>query len=220
MLDVSMSILAAEEYSWFKILVFMGGSVGYLLWVMSVVLVALIIRYFINIRRTNIVPDVTKQQIQELFQAKQYREVIELTSQKADLLSYAIHSALKEAPHGYPAMERAMEEASEERTTVMLRSLEWLNLLGNIGPMLGLFGTVQGMIGAFFTIVKVGSPDPASLAHDIGIALVTTFLGLQVAIPALTVYAWMRNRVDALSSEAMVVAQEMISAFRPTARKQ
>ena len=98
----------------------------------------------------------------------------------------------------------------------MLRKIEWLNLMGNITPMLGLLGTVWGMILAFMEIVKAqGMPAPANLAKSIGIALVTTLLGLMVAIPSLSVFAVLRNRIDALSNQVVMEAQEMISTFRP-----
>lgn len=205
--------------NYLEILVVGGGVIGWIIWLISILVVALAINYFMAIRRTNILPDEAKLQIVELFEAKQYREAIDLTEMQPDFLSYIVHEALTEAPHGYPAMERAMEEAAEERTTKMLRSLEWMNLIGNIGPMLGLLGTVWGMIGAFFKIVEFGSPDPAKLAGDIGVALVTTLLGLAVSIPALSIFAIMRNRIDALTSEAILTAQELISTFRPAAKR-
>jgi biopolymer transport protein ExbB len=204
------------EFNYFKVIFMGGGGIGYLIWGISVVTVALIVQYLITIRRANIMPMLVHMQIQELFENKQYREAIEITAAEPSFLSYVIHAALADAAHGYPAMERAMEEAAEERTTKLLRNIEWLNLIGNVGPMLGLLGTVWGMIGAFFRIVqKGGVPNPADLAGDIGIALVTTLLGLSVAIPALAVYAIMRNRIDSLTSEAVVAAQALISNFRP-----
>jgi biopolymer transport protein ExbB len=220
MIDLGMLAQGTGEgVNYFKVLVTGGGGIGYIIWAISVVTVALSIMYFINVRRINILPDLMRVQIEEMFGGKQYREVIDLTAAQPDFLSYVIHAALTEAPHGYPAMERAMEEAAEERTTKLLRNIEWLNLIGNIGPMLGLLGTVWGMIGAFFKIVEEGSADPTKLADSIGVALVTTLLGLAVAIPALSVYAIMRNRIDALTSEAMMASQELISTFRPTAKK-
>ncbi|MDY6914010.1 MAG: MotA/TolQ/ExbB proton channel family protein [Planctomycetota bacterium] len=203
--------------NYFSILVWPGGGlIGMILWLLSVVMVAISVEYFISIRRVNILPDDIRDQVGEFFGNKQYREAIELTVNDPSLLSYMVHAALTEAANGYSAMERAMEEASEERTTKLLRHIEWLNLLGNIGPMLGLLGTVWGMIQAFFKIVeKGGMPDPKALAGSIGIALVTTLLGLGVAIPALSVYSIMRSRIDTLTSEAMVVSQELISNFRP-----
>jgi len=205
-----------QEVSYFRMLFIECGPIGYLLWFLSIVTVAVIIQYFVTIRRAIIMPDTIRSQINSLFENKQYREVIDLTAQEPSYLSYIVHAALAESPHGYASMERAMEEASEERTTKLLRRIEWLNLLGNISPMLGLMGTVWGMIGAFIKIWQVGgTPDPADLANSIGTALVTTLLGLAVAIPSLSVYAIMRNRIDAMTSEAMVASQDLISAFRP-----
>lgn len=204
------------EGSYFEIMVWGGEWIGAIIWLISVVTVGLIIRYITMIRRSTILPEMLRGQIQELFEAKGYRDAIELTGEDPSFLGYVVHAGLAEASHGYPAMERAMEEASEERTTKFLRGIEWLNLIGNIGPMLGLLGTVWGMIRVFFTIVgEGGMPDPAKLAGGVGVALVTTLLGLGVAIPALAAYAILRNRIDALTSEAMVASQDLISAFRP-----
>ena len=183
---------------------------------MSVLTLAIIVQYMITIRRDNILPPAVLGQIRELFDEKQYGEAIEITASEPSFLSYVIHAGLSDASHGYPAMERAMEEAAEERTTKLLRQIEWLNLIGNISPMLGLFGTVWGMIMAFQQLaVSGGTADPSELADSIGVALVTTLLGLAIAIPALAVYAMMSNRVDAVTSESMVAAQDLISTFRP-----
>ena len=209
----------AESFSMFRVLFVRCGAIGWLLWALSIVTVALIVQYLITVRRGNILPDVLREQIQGMFDNRQYREVIDLTETEPSFLSYVIHAALAEAAHGYPAMERAMEEAAEERTTRLLRSIEWLNLLGNVGPMLGLMGTVWGMILAFFKMVeKAGAVNAADLAGEIGVALVTTLLGLGVAIPALTIFSIMRNKIDALTSEAMMTSQELISAFRPAGK--
>lgn len=219
-MDFAMLLAQEESRNLFTILVKDGGPIGWFIWGVSFVMLGMSIHFFIQIRRMNILPDMIRAQIEELFENKQYREVIDMTADQTDFLSYVMHAALTEAPHGYPAMERAMEEAAEERTTKMLRNIEWLNLIGNVGPMLGLMGTVWGMIQTFFAIVeKGGQPQPADLADSIGVALVTTLLGLIVAIPAMSFYAFLRNRIDALTSEAMLASQELISTFRPTAKK-
>ncbi len=211
--------MAESQSSMVEILFVRCGVIGWLLWLLSIVTVALIVQYAITICRANILPTLLREQIQGMFENRQYREVIDLTETEPSFLSCVIHAALAEAAHGYPAMERAMEEAAEERTTKLLRSIEWLNLLGNVGPMLGLMGTVWGMILAFFTMVdRGGDVNAADLAGDIGVALVTTLLGLSVAIPALTVFSIMRNKIDALTSETMMTSQELVSAFRPAGK--
>ncbi len=209
-----------DETSMMEILFLQCGEIGYVLWALSLVTLSVIIEYFISIRRANIIPDGLRARVEELFEKKQYRDVIELTADDESYLGYTINAALSEAARGYGAMERALDEAAEERTSKLLRKVEWLNLIGNVSPMLGLMGTVWGMIGAFFTIVSQGgSPDAGALAGDIGVALVTTLLGLAVAIPSMAVYGVMRNRIANLSADAILVAEDLISAFRPGGAK-
>lgn len=208
------------QISYFDWFVIGGGGIGWLIMVIDVASVALAIEYFISIRRTTLVPDLVRAQVMQMVENKQYRELIEFTASEPSFLSYVVHQALSEAGRGYAAMEEALEDAAEERSNKLLRKIEMLNLAGNVAPMLGLLGTVYGMILAFAVIVaRGGSPDPKYLAQSVGIALVTTFWGLVVAIPALAVYTFMRGRIDALSGEVMSVAQEVISTFRPGAAK-
>ena len=98
------------------------------------------------------------------------------------------------------AAERAAVECAARR----FRTLEPLHVLAQISPMVGLFGTVYGMIVAFQAVAASGGQaDPALLAGGIGTALVTTFWGLVVAVPALLAYALLRNRVDTALASAL-----------------
>lgn len=214
-------LLGAVSMSYLQILVWPGGGyVGMVLWMMSIVMVAVIVQNFLIVRRTIVMPDLIRQQVQEFFANKQYREAIQLTSNEPSFYSYVVHAGLSQAPYGYAAMARAVAEATDERTSKLLRGAEWLNLLGNIGPMVGLLGTVWGLIMTFFAIVKAGGmPKPEDLAGAIGIKLVCTLLGLVIAIPSLGVYGIMRNRIDTLSAETLVAAQELIGTFKPGAKK-
>ena len=207
-----MSMLAMN---WAEILFVTPGWPGWVLWLMSFIMLAIIIQNFLAIRRRNIVPPQAHDQIRVFLEGKQYREAIESTTQGQDYLSFIMHAALLEAPHGFGAMERAMGEAAEERTAKMLRYTEWLNLMGNLGPMLGLLGTVWGLIKTFFKIVEAGGiPDPGKLAGAIGIKLVCTLLGLAIAIPALGVYGTMRNRIDTMTAEAQTAGRDMLGIVR------
>ena len=212
--------MLAADINYFQVLVVGGGPIGWLLWGINFLTWVLIIKFLVEIRRETILPELTRGQIEELFEARQYRDVLEVTEHDPSFLAHIVHSSLAQANYGYAAMERSMEEAAEERTTKMLRGIEWLSLIGNIGPMLGLMGTVWGMILAFQEIVAAGgTPKPADLAGSISIALVTTLLGLVVAVPALSGYAVLRNRIDATCSEALVVSQDFISTFRPAPKR-
>ena len=92
--------------------------------------------------------------------------------------------------------------------------LSYMALIGNISPMIGLFGTVQGMIGSFRAIATGGStPDPSRLAEGISTALFTTLVGLAIAIPAIAAYNILRNRVARLLLEVGVTSENLMSRF-------
>ncbi|MSQ91153.1 MAG: MotA/TolQ/ExbB proton channel family protein [Phycisphaerales bacterium] len=115
-------------------------------------------------------------------------------------------AAIDTLPLGRSGAVDAAEQTAEECAARRFRSIEILNVLAQVSPMIGLFGTVYGMIVAFQTVAATGGQaDPALLAGGIGTALVTTFWGLVVAIPALLVYATVRNGIDALIAEALEV---------------
>jgi len=81
--------------------------------------------------------------------------------------------------------------------------------------MLGLLGTVQGMIGAFKKISGTAAPKPGELAGEIQLALVTTFLGLLVAIPVMCIFQFFKNRVQRIVLEVGAISGELMARFRP-----
>ena len=91
-----------------------------------------------------------------------------------------------------------MQEVGEEENMRLEHRLSYLALIGTLSPMIGLLGTVDGMISSFKLIANTatGAPDPQALAQGISTALFTTFIGLVLAIPALAAYNLLRNRVS------------------------
>jgi biopolymer transport protein ExbB len=136
-------------------------------------------------------------------------------SSGSDLVSKAFVSAITQArqPGSDKNQLRLLAaESLNEQALVLLRKIEWFNIIGNVAPMIGLFGTVFGMIKAFNLLgVSGGQPRPDQLAAAISIALITTFWGLLVAIPSLAIYGIFRTRIEALVSEA---ALEIEALFR------
>jgi biopolymer transport protein ExbB len=167
-------------------------------------------------QRKAYVPAGVVDQVRRHMTANRFREAIELTAADESFFSKVLNAALREASHGYSAVIRALEESSDELTTIRLRRVEYLNILAQVSPMIGLFGTVWGMILAFHAIVIAGgNADPVLLAGGIGTALTTTFWGLIIAIPALASYALIRNRIDELTTEATRAAEELLNEIRP-----
>jgi biopolymer transport protein ExbB len=205
------------EINYFQRFIRDGGLITWLILLpTSMATGALVTQGLLNIRRATMIPDDVREEIQTLFDKRMYREAVEYTAGEPSLLSHTIHAGLGSASQGHHTMTETMVQANEDRITLMLRRIEYLNLIGNISPMVGLFGTVFGMIKAFNAIVAVGgAPEPSKLADGISTALVTTFWGLLIAIPSLFFYALFRNRVEALGEECAVVAEEMLAVFRP-----
>jgi len=167
-------------------------------------------------QRKGIVPPGVVKEVKRMMQQGQYREALNMTGKDESYFCQVLHSALREANHGFGAVIRALEQSSDELTTIRLRRIEYLNVLGQVSPMIGLFGTVYGMILAFQAIVVTGgNADPVMLAGGIATALITTFWGLVVAIPALAGYAIIRNKIDELTTEATLTAEAILNQFRP-----
>ncbi len=195
-----------------------GGWVGLLIVLLSMVAVGFIVEHFMTIRKTVLMPDAVVDDLERMIAQGQVDDAIEYCH---ELHNYSLASSVilagleryKGSEFGFAEYKSAVEEEGEAQTARLYRKTEVLGLIGAIAPMLGLTGTVLGMLLMFITFGT--ETDANEMGEKIGIALVTTLLGLGVAIPALSSYAILRNRVDALSSEAMVASQDLIAGFHP-----
>ena len=210
---ISRKIVPGSEEKRIEIL---GSLIIWFLLLLSVLSIGLIGYMAATNQRKSLLPAGVVGEVKKLLADGKYREAMDLTEREQSFFSHVLHAALREAGHGFAVMARSLEQTADELTTDRLRRIEYLNVLGQVSPMIGLFGTVYGMILAFQAIVVAGgNADPVLLAGGIGTALTTTFWGLVVAIPALAGYAIVRNKIDALTAEATLLAEEMIGQFRP-----
>ncbi len=194
----------------------LGSFIIWLLLGLSILSIGLIGNLVMTNQRKMIVPPAIVDETRRLLAAGDYRGALELTARDASDFSRILRAALNDASRGFAAVIRSLEQTADELATVRHRRIEYLNVLGQVSPMIGLFGTVYGMILAFQAIVAAGgNADPVLLAGGIGTALTTTFWGLVVAIPALTAYGVIRNKIDELSTEATLTAEDLLKQFRP-----
>ncbi|MEI7878844.1 MAG: MotA/TolQ/ExbB proton channel family protein [Planctomycetota bacterium] len=193
-----------------------GSMMIWLLLLLSVAnVVFIIIGANENARRSQL-PDRAAIDMSELISAGRYQDAIKRAAAGEDDFSRILSRGLEHAPDGVEAMTHAAEQTADDLLAARLRGLERLNVLGQVAPMIGLFGTVYGMIVAFQTIASTGgAADPAMLAGGIGTALVTTFWGLLIAIPATSAYALLRNRAIAISDQALAQVDDLLAMFRP-----
>lgn len=207
-----------DDLQFFDFFVRKGGYITMGLIALSLVTVSLIVEHFASIRRATMLPVEATQHIKGLIEEKKYLEAIQFSAEEPSMMGSVINAGLLEASNGYAAMERAVEETLEERAARLMRKTEYLSVIGNVAPMIGLFGTVYGMILLFASIHQAAAfPPPRVVADKIAVALITTFWGLLIAIFALSFFAIFRNRIDVLTAECALAADRILSVFKPGA---
>lgn len=200
-------------------IVFSGGWVGVLIMLLllalSITAAYLVIDHLLTIRRNEIMPDGLSDHVRQLLATGHLTEANQACRTTPSFLSFVLLNGLAEIEGGWPAVEKAMEDATTEQSARLFRKIEYLSVIGNIAPMVGLLGTVTGMIFAFQRVaVTQGSAGAADLAEGIYQALVTTVGGLLVAIPSLGAFAIFRNRVDQFVAEAAYMAQHALAPLK------
>ena len=193
-----------------------AGFVGLLIILMSIVGGALSITFAFQLRRDVLVPPEVLGHVEQLFEDEEYEVAFHLCDATPSILSQVVSGGLSKIEEGYEPMSDTMVEVLEMESTKLHQKVGYLSLLGNLSPMIGLLGTVYGMIVTFNKIAnsKV-QPSPTELADGISIALGTTFLGLCVAIPMTAIYVYFRNKVIQVVTEVGAACEELMSRFKP-----
>lgn len=192
-----------------------GGTIGYIIMLLGVVALALSIENFLSMRRAVVMPPLVLADVEECFEKEEYEQAITICEEQPTFFTNVVAAGLGRVSSGYAQMEEAMADASDEASTKLQQKLGLLNLIANIAPMLGLLGTVQGMISAFQKIAMSGAPRPDELANSIQLALVTTAQGLIVAIPIMCIHLFLKNKVQKMVLEVGAVKNELMARFKP-----
>ncbi|MFW6171155.1 MAG: MotA/TolQ/ExbB proton channel family protein [Planctomycetota bacterium] len=185
-----------------------GGLVGLLIGLLSVVSLGFIIEHSLSIRRNALIPEEVAGELEGLIEEGKIDAAIEAGEDPSNesLVADVVLAGLrryKSSEFGFAEYKAAVEEAGEDQTGRLYRKTEVLGVIGAIAPMLGLTGTVLGMIEAFNQIAATGgTARPDELAGGIGKALVTTLMGLIVAIPTMIAFSFFRNKIDSIVAEA------------------
>lgn len=182
---------------------------------LSFTFVALIVMNVLTLRRSAIVP----LQLVEAFEAhlneKRYQEAYDLAKNDDSFLGHVLSAGLGKLSAGYPQAIEAMQEVGEEETMKLEHRLGYIALIGTVSPMVGLLGTVDGMVASFQVIASsTTQPKPSELAEGISMALITTLVGLWLAIPAIALFGIMRNRMARLTLEVGILSEGLMGRFQ------
>jgi biopolymer transport protein ExbB len=192
-----------------------GPIVWFVLIPMSLFTVYLLVDMCLTIRVSRLVPDSACERIVKLYTKFPAAQLPVRLSESDDLLSRSALRALEKIQNTSSDLQDIHEigaEALYEQSHPILRRVEWCNIIGNVAPMVGLFGTVYGMIRAFNILGLSGGQPPADqLASAIGVALITTLWGLLIAIPALVMCGIFRSRLEAIMGHAAIELEKVLA---------
>ena len=197
-----------------------GGVVGLVIILLSVAAGALIVEHLLTIRRSTMIPQELADRLFPLVKSGDRAKAVELCQANPGFLSNVVLPALMQPWSHWEYVEKAAEDALAEQTGRLYRKTDCLSLIGNIAPMLGLLGTVVGMIVAFRQLsISGGMAIGADLAEGIYLALVTTVEGLVVAIPTLAVHSMLTNRITTMAGDAAFTVEQILRPIKFAAKK-
>jgi len=207
--DITLWGLFRESFDFFTVLLVLGSLVAWTVIIMAV----------IDVRRKNIIPEESEQIIRKLAKGGLWSDLRQFVREDDAFVSRVMRAAIEAPVDDKEAVREAAELSASEEVAGWFRKIEPLNVIGNLGPLLGLAGTVYGMVIAFAALGQAGGQaTPAGLSVGISKALFHTLLGLLLALPALAVFGHYRSVIDRLCTRAMVISAELVEMLPTEAR--
>ncbi len=193
-----------ESFDVFTVLIMLG----------SLVTVAIIIRSFIEVRESVILPSSSVEALRGRAKRMDWTGLKRDAAKDTSFVGRVVNAALQPVATGRTGARENAELAAGDEASKWFRRIEMLNVIGHLGPLLGLVGTVYGMIIAFAALGETGGKaGPGELSLGISKALFHTFLGLMLAIPALLAYGYFRTVIDRVCTRAMVIAGQIVESL-------
>lgn len=213
-LSAQADVVSAAQTFYRQFFVSGGPIVWFILLPMSIVMVYLAIDLLVATRRNRLLPSGLSTEIATHAVRHGLWSLPTRLAGRSDLISNALLSALEQgrtADNSAQKLQQRAGEALQESGLRLSRKTQWLQVIGTIAPMVGLFGTVYGMICAFHLLGQ-GSEGPRYelLADSISVALVTTFWGLLIAIPAQFFYSGFQTRIETLAGQAALETEMLL----------
>jgi biopolymer transport protein ExbB len=194
-----------------------SGPMAFILW-LSIFGAAGAAVYFavdcaITVRPVRILPQALIDSVTEAMAEGDVLKALQACDDEPGPLANVLSAGFSHVEEGYDVIEEAISTSADLETEKLMQKLTWLSVVGNLAPMLGLLGTVQGMIAAFETLGS-GVPDVSLLAGNISQALFTTAAGLTIAVPCVAFYYIFRNTANTIVLRMEALTMEMIKDLR------
>jgi biopolymer transport protein ExbB len=202
---------APAERSRFWWFIESSGWIGLFILCLSIYFVATIIRLFIELRPVVAMPPEEVAQCEQFLNARDYQGLYDFSSKQQSLYSRLVSVGIAELPSGLAEAREVMDRNADAETVDMEKKISMLAVIGTLGPMIGLVGTLKGMISSFAVIALSDTQMKASeVAAGISEALLLTFEGVALSVPAIYFFAVFKNRVAKISVETLLAADELV----------
>ena len=188
--------------------------------VISFTFVAFLVMNMIGLRRDAVCPRYLAEAFEANINEKKFQEAFDLAKNDESMLGQMLAAGMQNLQQGYDKATEAMAQVGEDENMKLEHRLSFLSLVGSIAPMVGLLGTVDGMVQSFMVIAASDTqPKPSKLAEGISMALITTLVGLVLAIPAIIAFNMLKNRLSRLVMETGQTAGNLMSRFETMGKK-
>ena len=213
---------AAEGHSQENVVIWIlriSGAIGAFIILLSFYFIALVSRLFIDLRSIVAMPPDLMEDIKQKMEKRDYKGVYQTIKEKDCLFTRYASTGLGELSSGLAEARDAMERTAEVQVVEMEKKISMLAVLGSLGPMIGLLGTLKGMIASFMVIARSDAGIKANeVAEAISEALVITFMGVALSVPAIFFFAVFKNRVASISATTMFAADEFVKKLASAAK--
>ena len=208
-----------KEKSFFLWIAEVSGLIGVVILCCSIYFVAQVSRLFYEFRMPVAIPPEIVGRCEELLTQRDFKGVYAVVKDDDSFFSRSLATGIAELPNGLAEARDVMERVGESISVEMEKKISMLAVLGTLGPMIGLLGTLKGMIAAFSVIALSDTQLKASqVAGAISEALVLTFEGVALSVPAIFFFSLFKNRMSHISTAAMLEADQFLRHFAHAAR--
>ena len=198
-----------------------SGPIGLFLLCLSIYFTALVIKLFLEMRIQEAVPVPLVEKLEGAIKDRKFQEAYDVCRDNESVLARLVRTGVAALPNGRADAKEAMAAVSDEIVTGMEARISYLAIIGSLGPMIGLVGTIWGMILSFQEIATAAGaqPKPEKVAEGISTALFITLEGVSLAVPAIFFFAFFRNRIATIALESNKVADRTITALLAAAKQ-
>src|SRR3954451_3317589 len=198
-----------------------SGPIGVFLLCLSVYFTAVVIRLFMELRLSEAVPTALVERLENAIREKKFQEAYDACRDSESYLARLVRTGIANLPNGRPEATEAMNSMTEEIVSGMEQRISYLAIIGQLGPMIGLVGTIWGMIMSFQEIATAAGsqPKPEKVAEGISTALFITLEGVSISVPAIFFFAFFRNRIAVITMEVTKVADRTINSLVNAAKQ-